>query len=413
MRYGVLAFLCAGAVIAYVQRLGLNVAEETLRGDLGLNKEQMGQVMAAWYLGYAIFQLPSGWLADRWGSKRALVFLAIGWSVLTALVPLARGHLGLLLIWFAMGSVQAGIFPCSAKSIGIWFGDARRASASGLLASSQALGAAIAPMLTVILLARFKVPWEYVFVAYGLAGIVWAANYQLAVPESPSLADRERDTLAPGPAPAWQSRDWLILVSSVPMLLLCGQQFFRAAGMVFLYTWFPTFLRQTRSMDLTESGVMTGIVALGAMTGGILGGFASDAILRRTGSRRLSRQGIAVVGLSICSMLVLSSMAIADKHLAMACITLGAFCATFGGISGYTVAIEFGGRRVATIFSIMNMSGNIGAAIFPWVVGALVEHTNNWDLALYLFAGILAIDAVIWALLNPPGTLFQDDDAPR
>jgi sugar phosphate permease len=411
MRYRVLGFLCAAAVIAYVQRLGLNIAEETLRGDLDLNKEQMGQVMAAWYAGYAIFQLPSGWLADRWGSKPALVFLAVAWSILTGMVPLAWDHLSLLLVWFAMGSVQAGIFPCSAKSIGNWFGDAQRASASGLLASSQALGAAIAPMLTVVLLARFGVSWQYVFLSYGAFGIIWALIYNLAVPALPSLRDQQRYQVPQGAMPVWQSRDWLVLVTSVPMLLLCGQQFFRAAGMVFFYTWFPTFLRQTRDMDLTESGIMTGIVALGAMTGGILGGFASDAILRSTGSRRLSRQGIAVFGISICSVLVLASLAIADKPLAMTCITVGAFCATFGGISGYTVAIDFGGRRVATIFSIMNMSGNIGATIFPWVVGALIERTNDWDLAIFLFAGILAIDAVIWAMLNPKGTLFQDDDA--
>ena len=94
-------------------------------------------------------------------------------------------------------------------------------------------------------------------------------------------------------------------------------------------------------------------------------------------------------------------------------MTLGAFAAAFGGVSGYTVAIEFGGRRVATIFSVMNMSGNLGAALFPAVVGTLLHATGDWNLVLYLFAGILALDALLWALLNPRHTLFQDDHEPH
>jgi len=92
----------------------------------------------------------------------------------------------------------------------------------------------------------------------------------------------------------------------------------------------------------------------------------------------------------------------------MALITLGAFCATFGGVSGYTVAIQFGGKRVATVFSCMNMCGNIGAALFPITAGWLVVQTGNWNLILLLFAGIMAVDSVCWALLNPTGTLFEE-----
>src|SRR4051794_17746912 len=148
MRYHVLTFLCAAAVIAYVQRLGFNVAEGAVRRDLGLGREQVGRVMAAWSLGYALLQLPSGWLADRFGSRRVLAALALAWSALTGLAGLAWDYHSLLVLWFCMGLAQAGIFPCSAKSIGQWFGDSGRASASGLLGSSMALGSAIAPALT-------------------------------------------------------------------------------------------------------------------------------------------------------------------------------------------------------------------------------------------------------------------------
>ena len=135
--------------------------------------------------------------------------------------------------------------------------------------------------------------------------------------------------------------------------------------------------------------------------------------MRRTGNRRLSRQGLAVAGLSLCSVLVLISAGITSREVATGILTLDAFAAAFSGVSGYTVAIEFGGKRVATIFSVMNMCGNIGAALFPFVVGMLVKTTGNWTQVLQLFVCILALDAVIWALLNPRRPLFQDDVEPR
>ena len=90
-------------------------------------------------------------------------------------------------------------------------------------------------------------------------------------------------------------------------------------------------------------------------------------------------------------------------------IGVGAFCATFGGVSGYTVAIDLGGRHVATVFSTMNMCGNIGAALFPVTAGWLVSYTGNWNVIIFLFAAIMAVDAVCWAILNPKAPLFGDN----
>ena len=80
-------------------------------------------------------------------------------------------------------------------------------------------------------------------------------------------------------------------------------------------------------------------------------------------------------------------------------------------LSGYSVAIAYGGKRVATVFATMNMSGNIGAGIFPFIVGGLVTLTGNWNLALLVFAGMFAASGVCWSFLKPTGTLFDDEVA--
>lgn len=418
-RYRVLAFLCLCAAIAYVQRSALSVPAKEIASGLGLQDlaSQMGWVQSAWYLSYGLMQLPSGWLADRFGSRRTLAVLAVCWSLATLLSGFAQDFTSLLILWSVMGAAQAGAFPCAAKAIGQIFPETMRARASGLLASGMTLGGAIAPALTAFALQGLEqlsdaTPyerWRLLLFAYSLPGIAWAAMFLLCVPTSWLPSHREltiSTSLSHKQTPAI---DWRIMFTSVPLGLLCAQQFLRAAAMVFFVTWFPTFLQETRGVSLHNSGLITTLVGIGGVVGSLTGGIFSDWLLNKTGNSRLARQGIATLGMSCCSLLIAASYFMQSTTTSMALISLGAFCATFGGVSGYTVAIGFGGRYVATVFSTMNMCGNLGAALFPITAGWLVARTQQWNLVLFLFAGIMAIDAICWALLNPRGTLFNDE----
>ena len=146
------------------------------------------------------------------------------------------------------------------------------------------------------------------------------------------------------------------------------------------------------------------------MVGGILGGITSDLILAATGSRRLSRQGVAVAGMFCCATLALGAYFATDTITMISCVSAAAFAGTFGGVSGYSVCIDFGGRRVGIVISVMNMCGNVGGGLFPFVVGIVVTSTGRWDFILPLFAAIFAIDGICWALLNPSRPLFEDND---
>src|SRR5687767_2826887 len=135
MRYVVLAFLCSIAVIAYVQRLGVQTADRPIQYDFTINTEEFGLLGSAWLIGYALMQVPSGWFADRIGSRNALVIYAIVWSTITGAIGLCQTFEMFLAMWFLMGMALAGVFPCAAKSIGVWFPDTEKAMASGLLGS--------------------------------------------------------------------------------------------------------------------------------------------------------------------------------------------------------------------------------------------------------------------------------------
>ena len=404
MRYFVLVFLCAVAVIYYVQRLAMQTAYEPIQRELAITTEQFARIGTAWLFGYAIMQVPAGWLADRWGARNTLVLYAILWSGLTASIGLCRNFEELLAVWFFMGVAVAGVFPCAAKSIGAWFPDTEKAMASGLLGSSTLLGAAVASFVTPRLLVQLEWSWQWIYVVYGAVGVAWAIAYFCIIPEREGRTTR---------AIPMTGADWRRLASSVPMWLIAGQQFFRAGAMIFFINWFPKFLREFRHMSELDAGNSTAYVTVAAMLGGVLGGFFSDWLLRRTGLRRLSRQGPAVVGMALCSALIFATYLVEDDNLAIAFFSMGGFIGSFGGVSGYTVTIELGGTRVATVFSIMNMSGNLGAAVFNYLGGALQDRTGSWLASLILFAGVFAVDSVCWALLNPRGPLFPEQSPVR
>ena len=412
-RYLVLALLCASAAIAYIQRAALSVPAEEIASDLrfGDLAKEMGAIQSAWYFAYALMQIPSGWFADRLGSRRALAIFTIAWSMATLLSGFATGFYSLLLLWGVMGAAQAGAFPCAAKALGRIFPESERARSTGLLAAGMTIGGAIAPMLAAYFLEGLTEQsksmgierWRLLLMAYAIPGVLWTVVFLWLVSRQmlPSSDENRQERSAV---------DWSRMWRSVPLLLLCGQQFFRAAGMVFFTTWFPTFLQKTRGVSQLDSGILTTVAGIGGVVGSLTGGFLSDWLLKKTGNARLSRQGIAVVGMSCCSVLILLSYFVSDTNQSIGLISLGAFFATFGGVSGYAVAITFGGKHVATVFSTMNMFGNFGASLFPLTAGWLVAQTGNWNLILFLFAAVMAIDAVCWALLNPQGTLFGDQD---
>lgn len=404
-RYRVLALLCLAACIAYVQRAGVAVSASAIRSSFALDTFWFGTVMSAWGMGYALMQIPAGWLADRWGSRAALTLYALLWSTLTGAAALATGYGSLLVLWSLMGAAQAGIFPASIRAIRNFFASEQRGTANGFLASSMAIGGALAPAVTGMLIVGLS--WRMILLAYAVPGIAWAVLFYSTVREP-----RARTTNAAAAAGTDDreraSEVFHRIATSPSMWLLCAQQFLRAAAMIFFATWFPTFLQESRHVSVAQSGYLTAFAGGGAILGSLLGGIASDRVLRLTGSHRLSRQGLAVCGMIACATLIFTAHFVANTTIAVAIISAGTFCGTFGGVSGYTVAVDFGGRRSATVFSVMNMCGNFGAMLFPVTIGWVVSRTGNWNLALFVFAGIFAVDAVCWALLNPKGPLFPE-----
>ena len=400
MRYNLLSFLGAVTVIAYLQRSALGVPSKQIEGELHITSQDMGLVWLAWYAGYAAFQLPAGWLADRFGSKAALVAFAVVWSILTASTGTATDFTELAAWWGLMGVAQAGIFVCATKGIGATFPRTEQALASGVLACCMAGGAALSQFVTGRLLGPLT--WQEILAVYTVPGLVWAVAFALVVPapDAPRVAKAEPPApLAPVP--------WSRLFTDRNMLLLCAQQFLRAGAVALFFTWFPRYLQETKGVSVADSGGLSALPLLAGMVGGLFGGTLSDWLLRRTGNVRLSRQGLGCTGTAICACVSLAAFYASDANTAVLLISVAAFCGYAAGVSAYATALSMGGTRVAPVFATMNMAGNIGAGLFPYAAG-LLGKAGHWNLLIILFAGMFAGSAVCWAFLNPKGTLFEE-----
>ncbi len=398
MRHTVLGFLCAATVFAYVQRTGLTGSTKAIEAELEFGPETMGVIMGAWYWVYALMQLPAGWVADRVGSRPALLAFAVAWSVLTAAAGLATGFTALLVLWGLMGAAQAGLFPCATKGIGATFAKGEQAFAAGGLAACMALGAAVSQVSSGRLLGPLT--WQQILALYAVPGLIWAVAFAAVVPRWAEPAHK----------PAGAAGGWGKLVTDPQMLILCGQQFCRASAVALFYTWLPRYFQETHHVSKERAGDLAFWPLIVGVAGGMMGGIVSDKLLKWTNNPRVARQGLSGLAMVVCAGLGLVAYQVTDPDVVMALLCVIAFGAMASGVSGYSVAITYGGRRVATVFATMNMSGNIGAGLFPFVVGRLVRHTGDWNHALLVFAGLFAGSAACWAILNPVGTLYGDVD---
>lgn len=431
-RFMVLTLLCLVAAVAYVSRNAISVPAKLIQEELDMSLTQMGWVMSAFFWSYALSQIPSGWVGHVWGTRRALTAFAVLWSIATALTGMATGFWMLIGVRLIFGISQAGIFPCCASTISKWLPKARRGFASGLLGSFMSIGSAfgafsIGLLLQGIDLGGIQIPglsWRTIMYLCAVPGFVWAFCFyywfrdrpemhrgvnsaELDIIRGSEVKVKAEDSTVQRQDEHGEPTPWGKILTSFSMWMICGQQFFRAAGTIFYMTWFPVYLQKARGITIASSGIWTSFPLMSFVVGNFLGGIAVDWVLQRTGSRRWSRQGVAIVAMLGCGLSTLLAYFVSEMNLAMTLITVSMFFAGLGGACGYTVTIDKGGQHVAPIFGMMNMAGNLGAALLPVIVGAMFQ-AQLYKPVLILMTGIYLGAAVCWMLLNPNGTVFEE-----
>ncbi|MGH7956153.1 MAG: MFS transporter, partial [Opitutaceae bacterium] len=159
----------------YIDRVCISAAAADIKRDLAISDQMMGHIFGIFAIGYALFQIPAGWMADRFGARRALTWVVGAWSVFTAATGLAFSAGSLLVIRFLFGVGESGAFPGATRALYAWLPARERGIAQGIFHSGARVGAAFSLLLLPWLIAW--IGWRWMFLAAGASGLFWVAAW--------------------------------------------------------------------------------------------------------------------------------------------------------------------------------------------------------------------------------------------
>lgn len=403
-RHLVVAWILVAAAISYLDRVCIATAAPTIKADLGLTDGQMGLVFSAFTLAYALFEIPAGWLADRYGARMALARVVVWWSFFTAVTGLAGGLLSLLALRFLFGMGEAGMFPGAAQAFGRWLPAHERGRAFGGTLMTAAIGAAASQPLVVWMLEHAS--WRIAFAIFGSVGFFWAIGWWLWFRDDPethpavNAAEARLIVEGRGEFRHGATLPWQHVFRNRSVLALCFTHFFAAYGWYFYLTWLPTYLLRARGLDLKSVGWLAALPLLGIAAGALLGGWLSDPLVRRFGLRT-GRRLLPLVGHPLAAASIVAAVytpdAIASAVLFSAAATLG----SFGVSCAWAAAVDVGGENAGVTSGAMNMLGNLGGTACPLVIGFTLDRFGSFDPSLLLIAVMYLIAAAGWLAVDP------------
>lgn len=398
-RYGVLAFALAITAISYLDRVCISMTAPFMQKDLGLNDAEMGLIFSAFTFAYAVFEIPGGWLADRFGPRLMMTRVVVWWSLLTAATGLAGGLVSLLLIRTLFGVGEAGMFPGLGRTFSRWLPESCRGNAFGLVIMSALVGGALTQYMTAALLGTLHWHWRSIFFVYALAGFAWAIAWYWWFRDDPhshrDVNNAELKVIGTPPPAIHPRVPWPSLLRNRSMILLCGMYFGAIYGWYFFLTWMPKYLLKARGFDLKTTGWLAMLPLLSMAAGVALAGWTSDRLVQRLG-RRWGRRIPGLIGLPLAAGLLVAAVTTPDGKTSAYLFAIAAGLSTFGVAPGWAACLDIGGRHAGVVTGAMNTFGNLGGAAGPLLVGLCLGWWNSWDIPLFTVAFFYLFSAACW-----------------
>jgi MFS family permease len=402
-RHVVLALALLAMAIAYLDRVCISTAAPAIKAELRLSDSQMGYVFSAFTLTYALFEVPSGWLADRLGARWMLARIVAWWSAMTAATGGAWSFGSLLTTRLLFGMGEAGVLPTLTRAFGRWLPARERGRVFGLTIMAGALGGAFAQPLVVKMLAWTS--WRVAFPVFGALGavfaVVWAVWFRDEPREHAGVNEAELATIGSPPRPAEHPRvPWRALAGNRSLVALCAMYFGAIYGWYFYLTWLPTYLLRARGFELASVGWLAALPLLSIAAGVLAGGWISDVLTRRFGPG-LGRRLPGMIGLPLAALAILGAVWTAVPLTAALLLASAAGLAALGVAPGWAVCLDLGGRHAGVVSGAMNTFGNLGGVLSPVVVGWCLEGLGSWDAPLLTVCGAYAFSALCWLGIDP------------
>jgi ACS family glucarate transporter-like MFS transporter len=393
------------SVLLYVDRACISTAKGDITRDLALSDTQWGWVMAAFALGYALFQTPSGAIADRFGPRALLTSVVVLWSVFTGLSGLVRSYIPLFTVRFLFGAGEAGAFPGMARAVFSWIPMSERGIAQSINFSGSRLGAMFAMPVVAWLLVQFG--WRNMFLILMVIGFAWALFwfwwFRDDPAEHPRIAKGELDYILasrqPFDAAQKQKVPFSLMARSPNMWLAMTQYFCSNFTFFFALTWLFPHLKQTYQLDSLTTGFYTSAPFMGGAVGSLCAGLLVDGIYKR-GNWQLSRRLPAMIGFALAAVGLLMSQRMETAPGAVAWFTVAIFGADMTLSPSWSFCTDIGRKNAGSVSGTMNMAGNIGSLVTSLAFPYLLDWTGSTTPFFYVAAGFNVLAILLWAQMK-------------
>ncbi|WP_281989556.1 MFS transporter [Aquimarina aggregata] len=394
------------ALLLYIDRICISVAKEPISDALGLNDKQMGWVLAAFSLGYAFFQTPSGILADRLGPRKVLTTIVSIWSIFTAFTGMVWNFISLLVIRFLFGAGEAGAFPGMSRAIYSWIPLKERGFVTGINFSGSRLGAAFALPLVAWLIEAYG--WRTTFYILGFVGLFWALAWFLFFRDNPeehkNISQAEKEFIIATRQEQKISKDvekinFKKLLKSKNMWLAMGQYFCSNFTFFFALTWLFPHIKSKYQLETIEAGFYTAVPLIFGAFGNWFSGWLIDRIFKK-GKWDRSRMLPASLGFAFAAIGLVGSIYMHTAIGAILFLSLAIFGADMTLPPSWAFCVDIGKQHSGAISGTMNMAGNIGAFITALLFPYLLVWTGSNKL-FFIVGGVLNIFAIVlWSKMK-------------
>lgn len=393
-------------VLLFIDRACISAAKEEISSDLNFDLTDFGWVMAMFTLGYALFQTPSGKLADKWGPRRVLTSIVATWSVLTAMTGAAWNFVSMLVIRFMFGVGESGAFPSLAKVIYYWFPVKERGIVQGINFSGARIGAAFALPLVAMIIG--SVGWRMSFVIFGCIGVVfavlWGLLFRNTPEESKAISEKELTYILENREQSSSGEKVQLsfgaILSSRNMWLAMLQ--YVASNFTFYFTlsWMYPYLKDRFALGGVEAGLYAMIPLLAGAAGNWVSGIWVDRLYKKR-NVKISRRLPAVTGFILAAIGMLVMASIDTPQVAIIFLAIAIFGADMTLSPSWAFCIDIGKENAGAVSGTMNMAGNLGAFVTIIAFPYLYEWTGSFQPFFYVCVALSAIAVVIWFSMDP------------
>jgi ACS family glucarate transporter-like MFS transporter len=400
IRWWIVGMLTAFAFVSYLQRTNISVAAELMAPELHLSKVQMGQIFSSFLIGYAIFQVPCGLFADRYGTRLTLAASALLWGVCTLLTGFATSFAWLWCIRFLLGSAQATTYPVGAMAVRHWVPARQQGFANSLMFAGTSLAAAFSTSAVSWLMVRFG--WRNAFFLTSIPALVISAAWWFFSTNRPrehrlvneaelALTDANRETTHTS------FPEFLRLLRNRKILLLCFS--YVAEGyLLFIYVfWLYIYLVEVRHFSMVNGGLAASLPWLTGFCLTPFGGMVADRIALRHG-RLVAAKYVIMVGYSLAGLLLFVAAYAPARALCVAALCLSVGFLMASEASFWVSATWLAGESGGAVSGVMNTAGILGGILSTSLVPVLVGRFN-WLTALGSGTAVAIGCSLVWILI--------------